>query len=116
MIVPILQNQPLHPGLPLIRDVLPKSDGQLLNVVMAMETFGLPVIGPPNMPPDRLEMLRNAFMAMCADAQYRADATKTDLPVGHPIPGAQLAMMMRDLTANATPEIVARYRRLATPA
>jgi ABC-type nitrate/sulfonate/bicarbonate transport system substrate-binding protein len=114
IIVPILQNQPNHPGVPLIRDVLPKSDGQLLDVVMALETFGLPVIGPPNVPPDRLAILRSAFAAMCADKDYRADAVKADLPVGKPIPGAALAQMMNRLAADATPEIVARYRRLAT--
>ena len=116
IIVPILQNKPIHPGIPLIRDVLPKSDGQLLNVVMALETFGLPFIGPPNIPADRLAILRNAFTAMCADPQYRADAVKADMPVGEPIGGAQLAAMMQQLAANATPEIIARYRRLATQA
>lgn len=114
VIVPILQNQPNHPGMPLIRDVLPASDGQLLDVVMALETFGLPLIGPPNMPPDRLAILRNAFAAMCADAQYRADAVKTDMPVGNPIDGAKLAAMINQLAADATPAIIARYRRLAT--
>jgi hypothetical protein len=82
VIIPILQNKPVHPGVPLIRDVLPKSDGQLLTVVMALETFGLPVIGPPGIPADRLETLRTAFMTMCQDKEYQADAVKVDLPVG----------------------------------
>src|SRR5215471_12381893 len=42
----ILQNKPVHQGVPLLRDVLPKSDGPVLNLVMALETFGLPVIAP----------------------------------------------------------------------
>ena len=114
VIVPILQNQPVHPGIPLIRDVLPASDGQLLNVVMALESFGLPLIGPPNLPPERLEILRSAFVAMCADKQYRDDAAKADLPVGKPLGGMQLAAMMKQLAADATPAIIARYRSLAT--
>ena len=40
LIVPILQNTQVHPGLPLVRDVLPRADWPLLTVVMAMETFG----------------------------------------------------------------------------
>jgi len=115
VIVPILQNKPTHPGIPLIRDVLPKSDGQLLTVVMAMETFGLPVIGPPGIPPDRLEILRSAFMAMCRDQEYQADAEKVDLPVGNPLSGAQLEAMMKELVATATPPIIERYKRLGTP-
>ena len=106
----------MHPGIPLIRDVLPKSDGQLLNVVMALESFGLPLIGPPGVASDRLEILRGAFAAMCADKQYRDDAAKADLPVGHPLSGVQLTAMMKQLAADATPEIIARYRKLAAPA
>ena len=115
IILPILQNKPVHPGVPLIRDVLPKSDGPLLTVVMALETFGLPVIGPPGIPADRLEILRNAFLAMCRDKDYQADAVRADLPVGNPLGGAQLALMMKELVATATPEIIARYKRLGTP-
>ena len=115
VILPILQNKPVHPGLPLIRDALPKSDGPLLTVVMALETFGLPLIGPPGIPADRLEILRHAFMEMCRDKEYQADAVKADLPVGNPLSGGQLAAMMNGLVATATPEIIARYKRLGTP-
>ena len=34
------------PGLPLVRDVLPKSEAPLLTLVLALENFGLPVVGP----------------------------------------------------------------------
>jgi hypothetical protein len=109
----VLQNTPVHAGLPLVRDVLPKSDWPLLTVVMAMETFGLPVIAPPNTPPDRLAELRRAFLQMCDDRAYRMDAEKIGLPVGAPISGEKMAQMVRDLTAAATPAIVARYKQLA---
>lgn len=112
LIVPILQNTQVHPGLPLVRDVLPRSDLPLLTVVMAMETFGLPLIGPPNILPPRLAELRRAFMAMCADREYRADATKVGLPVDAAISGDRLAMMMRELIQAATPQVVARYKAL----
>ena len=95
--------------------MLPKSDGPLLDVVMALETFGLPVIAPPGVPADRQEILRGAFLAMCRDKVYQADAVKADLPIGNPIGGDQLAAMMKALQATATPAIIARYKRLATP-
>ena len=116
IIIPILQNKPVHAGVPLLGDVLPPSDGPLLTLVMAMESFGLPIIGPPGMPAERLDILRKAFLAMCGDRQYRADAVKADLPVGNPLGGPQLATMMNELVATATPEIIARYKRLGTPA
>src|SRR5258706_7902135 len=116
IIIPILQNKPIHPNIPLIRDVLPQSDGPLLTVMMAMETFDLPVIGPPGIPAERVDILRKAFLAMCADKDYRADAVKVDLPTGAPLDGAQLSNMMNELVATATPAIMERYKRLGTPA
>ena len=115
VIIPIMQNKPVHPNIPLLRDVLPKSDGPLLTVVMALETFGLPVIGPPGIPAERLDTLRKAFVAMCGDKDYRADAVRADLPVGAPLDGGQLDDMIKELVATASPAIIDRYKRLGTP-
>jgi hypothetical protein len=112
VIVPVLQNTPVHPGLPLVKDILPRSDWPLLTVVMAMETFGLPVVGPPNMPAGLLNELRGAFMRMCSDPQYNADAAKVGLPVDAAISGAKLQLMMDELIHAATPAVVVRYKAL----
>jgi len=111
----ILQNKPVHEGVPLLRDVLPKNEWPVLNLVMALETFGLPVIGPPGIPADRLQILRTAFMAMCNDKQYQEEAKRVDLPVGSPLDGALVTTMMNDLKASATPDIVTAYKRLGAP-
>ena len=112
VIAVILQNKPVHPGVPLLRDVLPQSDGPVLNLVMALESFGLPVAGPPGIPADRLAILRKAFLAMCADKDYQDEAKRVDLPVGAAIEGGQLAQMMNELKASAKPDVVAAYKRL----
>ena len=70
-------------------------------------------MGPPGIPPERLDILRKAFVAMTADKDYQADAAKADLPVGAPIEGAELAAMIDAIAGSATPEIVAAYRKLA---
>jgi hypothetical protein len=111
----ILQNKPVHPGIPLLRDVIPESEHPVLNLVMALESFGLPVMGPPGIPSDRLEILRAAFTAMCNDADYQAEAQRVDLPVGAPLSGEQVASMMIELKASATPDVVAGYKRLGAP-
>jgi hypothetical protein len=108
----ILQNKPEHQGVPLLRDVIPASEHKVLDLVMALESFGLPVMGPPGIPPERLDILRTAFIAMCNDAEYRAEAERVDLPIGMPLSGAQVATMMNELKASATPEVVAGYKRL----
>ena len=113
IVVPILQNKPVHPGIPVLRDVLPKKDAALITLVMALESFGLPLVGPSATPEDRVALLRNAFAAMARDPAYQNDARKVDMPVGAPISGAELTQMVRELATLATPAIVAQYRRLA---
>jgi hypothetical protein len=113
IVIPILQNKPVHPGLPVLREVLPKSDAPLLKLVLALEDFGLPLVGPPGIPPVRLDLLRKAFLAMCADKDYQAEARKIDQPIGAPLDGAQLDAMVADLVAAATPDVVDRYKRLS---
>jgi hypothetical protein len=73
-------------------------------------------MGPPGIPPDRLAILRTAFMAMCNDPEYRAEAERVDLPVGAPLSGAEVATMMNALKTSATPEVVAGYKRLGAGA
>jgi hypothetical protein len=112
IVIPILQNKPTQPGLPVLRDVLPKGDGPLLTLVLALENFGLPLVGPPGIPAARLDILRKAFMTMCNDKGYRAEAGKVGQPIGAPLGGAQLTAMLNELVTAATPEIVAAYKRL----
>jgi tripartite-type tricarboxylate transporter receptor subunit TctC len=113
VILPILQNKPTHPGIPLLRDVLPKSEEALLTLVLALENFGLPVVGPAGVPWERTDILRKAFVAMCNDQEYQAEAAKVDQPIGAPLDGARLTTMINDLATAAVPDIVAAYKRLA---
>jgi hypothetical protein len=112
VVIPILQNKLTQPGLPVLRDVLPRSDGPLLTLVLALENFGLPLVGPPGIPAARVEMLRKAFVAMCSDKEYQADAVKVGQPIGEPLDGTRLTAMIDELVIAATPDIVAAYKRL----
>jgi hypothetical protein len=112
VVVPLLQSKSGLPGLPLLRDLLPAREGPLLDLVMGTDSFGLPLVGPPGMAAEPTGILRQAFLDMVADADYRADALKADLPVGGPIQGAELAAMIGEIATSATPEVIAAYRRL----
>jgi hypothetical protein len=114
VIIPILQNKATLPGIPLIRDVVPPHQRPLLTLVLALENFGLPLVGPPGIPADRLDVLRRAFIAMSDDKDYRAEAARIEQPIGAPLDGGQLESMMKELSAGVTPEIGAAYRRLST--
>jgi hypothetical protein len=112
IVAPVLQSTPRLSGLPLVRDVLPPSEGALLELVMASDSIGLALIGPAGIPVERTEILRQAFLAMAQDKDYQADAVKADQPVGAPIGGAQLASLINELAALGTTDAVAAFKRL----
>jgi ABC-type nitrate/sulfonate/bicarbonate transport system substrate-binding protein len=114
VVVPVLQNKPTLPGIPLLRDVLPANQLSLLTLALALENFGLPLVGPPGIPPDRVAILRKAFVDMCNDGDYRAEAARIDQPIGAPLEGGRLEAMMKELAAGVTPDSVAAYRRLGS--
>lgn len=111
---PILQTRPHFSAVPLLGDVVPAGQKPLLMLLEAPENIGLPVVGPPGIAAERLEILRQAFLAMAADPAYRAESVKTGQPVGAPISGAKLQSMIAELAKAATPDIVAAYRRLGS--
>ena len=112
MVRPILQAQPHLSGIPLLRDVMPESVRPLLVLLEAPENLGLLLVGPPGIAAECTEILRQAFLAMAADPDYRAEALKAEQPVGAPIGGAELARMVAELASTATPDMVAAYRAL----
>ena len=112
-VVPIVQTGTTRGNVPHLRDVVQESHRPIVDLVMAPDSFGVPLVGPADMPRHATEILRTAFMAMAQDRDYQADAQKVELPVGSPIGGSQLAEMMRALAATTTPEVIAEFGRLA---
>src|SRR5262249_39163231 len=112
-VTPIVQTAPIRPGVPLLRDVVRESHQPIVDLVMAPDSIGVPLVGPAGMPADATAILRMAFLAMARDKDYQADAEKEELPVGKPIEGSQIATMIRALAAAATLEVIAEFNRLA---
>ncbi|MPZ38557.1 MAG: hypothetical protein GEU95_10900 [Rhizobiales bacterium] len=113
-VVPIVQSSDRYPGLPLVRDVVRPQHRPVLDLVLATDTFGVPMIGPPGIPAEQTATLRKAFLAMAQDPDYQADARRVELPVGRPIEGGKLADMMRSLAAATTPDVIAEFQKLAS--
>jgi tripartite-type tricarboxylate transporter receptor subunit TctC len=113
-VVPIVQSASRYPGLPLVRDVIRPEHRPVLDLVLATDTFGVPIIGPPGMAAEQTTILRKAFIAMAQDQDYQADARRVELPVGSPIEGGKLADMMRALAAATTPDVIAEFQKLAS--
>lgn len=77
-----------------------------LDFLVGTLVVGRPVFGPPDVPADRLEALRSAFMATLKDPLFLAEAEKQKLEIS-PTPGEELAERVKRLYATP-PGVVAR--------
>jgi tripartite-type tricarboxylate transporter receptor subunit TctC len=99
------------PNVPLVLD-LAKTDQerQMLRLVFARQTMGRPFMAPPDVPADRVKILRDAFMATMKDKQFLAEAEKGKLEVDA-VSGDEVQQVVRE--AFATPrELVKRVSEI----
>jgi len=69
-----------HPDIPLVLDLAKTpQQRQLLELVVAPQTFGRPFAAPPGLTPQRAESLRKAFEAALADKAYLEEAERLKL-------------------------------------
>jgi hypothetical protein len=85
-------------------------DRQAVEFLYAGTGIGRPFFAPPDLPPERVAMLREAFRATMSDPEFLADAGKQKLDVS-PKDGADLAALIEKVYA--TPKsIVERIAEL----
>ena len=58
--------------------------------------MGRPFFAPPDIPKDRAEVLRKAFMDTMADKDFLADAEKSQIEIT-PIAGADIQKLVADI-------------------
>lgn len=106
---PLVQSGKSLPNVPLINDVVTRPDTRaLLALVTTPSEIGLPLLGPPGIPADRLDILRQSYARLIEDADYRAEAEHRGLPVGRAAGGAALqALIARSLSAVPEPVVKA---------
>ena len=78
-------------------------------IVYAQGAFTRPFIMAPDVPKERVEAMRKAFLQALADPELLADAKKQSLIVT-PLPGPDLQAMIHKIYTTP-PEIVAKVRR-----
>jgi tripartite-type tricarboxylate transporter receptor subunit TctC len=84
------------------------NSGALLALVTTPSQIGLPLIAPPGTPTDRLDILRQSYLRLMQDQDYRAEAERRGLPVGRAVGGAELqALVARGLSAVPEPVVKA---------
>ncbi len=70
-----------------------KEQQQIMQVHYEPLTFGRPFIAAPEVPPERLEALRTAFMKTMSDPDLKAEAERLKLDVS-PISGTEMAQIV----------------------
>jgi len=100
-----LSKHPDMPDVPLVID-LAKTDEQrnILRLVFARQQIAYPFLAPPGVPPDRVEVLRAAFLRAMADPELLADAAKARLEI-LPVSGGEVQKLVSELYATPAPVV-----------
>jgi tripartite-type tricarboxylate transporter receptor subunit TctC len=90
-------------GVPYVLDLARSAEQkQAIEFLYAGQGIGRPFVAPPNLPAERLTMLRDAFNATMKDAEFRADAERSKLELA-PEDGEHLAALIAKIYATPRP-------------
>ncbi len=103
------------PEIPSLFDVLKKhnvaeEDVKFIELITSSSEFGRPFVGPPGIPEDRANILRNAFQAVLTDTEAQDEAKRINLDAD-PVKGEKL-QQMAVAVIDASPAIVKRFKEL----
>jgi tripartite-type tricarboxylate transporter receptor subunit TctC len=98
-------------GVPLLKEFVTNADDhKVLDVIFMTTLLARPYIAPPGIPAERVDALRDAFMAVMKDRDFLAEAEKMQIQVG-PLSGADMERDVR--AAYALPDaIIAKVRKV----
>ena len=100
------------PDVPLAMDFA-KTDEQrqILKMILARNVMGRPYVAPPNLPADRVALLRKAFMDTMADQDFRAEADKLQLEI-NPVSGEDVQKLVAEVYATPA-DVIAKAKQAA---
>jgi len=108
-----LEKEPALGNVPSLLDLVKNpEDRLLLQAGLAEITLGRPYLMPPNVPADRVAIMRKALEDTFKDPGFVADANRMALGVNAPRTGAQIQKMLDD-AYRTPPNVVARLRKLS---
>ena len=91
-------------GVPMIwKWVKTEEQRRVLEFLMAEQVYGRPFLGPPNIPADRLAVLRASFLATMKDPAFLVDAEKLGIEID-PVSGEKFEALVRHV--GATPPAI----------
>jgi tripartite-type tricarboxylate transporter receptor subunit TctC len=107
-----LSKHPELPNVPLVMDFA-KTDEQrqILKMIFARQVMGRPYLAPPNLPADRVAVLRKAFMDTMTDRDFLAEAAKAQLEI-NPVSGEEVEKLVKEVYATPA-DIIAKAKAAA---
>jgi tripartite-type tricarboxylate transporter receptor subunit TctC len=86
-------------------------DRQVLGLYVGAADVGYSIATSPDVPTERVQMLRQGFEAMLADPEFLADVTRTKIEFD-PLPGAALQKLVEE-SSNISPAVLQRARAMS---
>jgi hypothetical protein len=111
-VVRVFQTLRENPDLPVLEDIVSAPARPLVRIINAPSATGMPFVAPPEVPGDRVEVLRKAFIAMARDKAFVDEANTIGEPADAPLDGAKLFALYAEITKSATPEVAKAYKEL----
>jgi tripartite-type tricarboxylate transporter receptor subunit TctC len=109
-LVPIFQTFPIEPDLPAIDSVIgSEQERALMNLALAPNALGEPLLGPPGMPSEATSILRSAYTEMVNTAEYRAAAAMRSVDVSKPNSGEALQRYVNTNLSAVSPDTLQEY-------
>ena len=100
--------------LPRMIDLAKTADARtMLEIFASPSVVGRAFVAPPEVPRERVEVLRTAFMAMLKDEAFLADASKINFDI-EPMAGAELQSYFTN--TSYSPELIERAKAIAKQA
>jgi tripartite-type tricarboxylate transporter receptor subunit TctC len=108
------RNQRL-PDTPTIWELMDQEKGtdakkRLARVVLGPGAFGRPILATPGIPPDRVKLLRDAYLNMLKDPEFAAEAKKRQWEIA-PVDGERLEALAKEVI-NQPPDIIERMKKV----
>ena len=109
-VIPIVQTFEEFPNVPTIGSLItnPKEKA-LLGLLSAPSRIGLPLLAPPGIPAERLDILRRSYALMVKDKEYVEEVEKRGLPVGEPINGEELQTLVAQTLSSVPDDVLQEY-------
>ena len=99
------------PNVPVARDLVPTETGKrAIDFLSADVVLAWPLVAPPDLPAERVDELRTAFLAMMKDPELRTEAARLKLEIA-PVPGREMQALVEQLYSSP-PDVIELLKKI----